>query len=389
MAFYSDKFYTIYTSRSIKEINNADSILVFTPTELFNLTEGKTLKLSTLEEIYNSIKENVYTIIRSGSVFKYLHREGGFLYIIPVKNDKPLGYIRYTSIQGKTKDINISFNLTNSNTGIGFNNGIVLGTEKETYDLNRLIGEKPWQYSGGLNECGGNSLYSRYVKNDGPAVLTSLGIYDGNVETNLILNQNFSINPHQTEGLEDNVRFSYYKGDLAVYSWSGDKYAVYSLTKCNKFGLPVSYTPSDTGYYTHTAEIKSWSGNVPNGTNKIDEWDPAGRTITWKNNGEKIYGDWTNTNKTWKNWYGTLTIDDNTEIIPINNRVLLGKNKDDYVIYYDGTEVDRFRIGSKLENTYLFRFRKTYIQTETVPEIIGAISGIIYYRGQNGNIWYL
>ena len=399
MAYYnSTSEYTVNLSESINEVNGSDTILIFSSRTLAKLAGDLMFSLANLNKIYERLKggKDVAEIKKSDDdIFRFLHTMAGglgFSYIIPVRNNKPLGYIAYKTTQGRSRDINIKLAFEVENSSLGFDNGIALGENKTSttnFNPDLIIGSENWQYSSGLNENGGASKYSRHVKNsiNSPAVITNAGVYDGKIETKLSLNQNFTINPHRVEGLEDNLRFSYFAGDLAVYGWTGNKYTIYSLTKHNRFGLPVSYTPSDTGYYTHTADIINWAGNVPNGTGIVDEWDPESKSIVWKDF-ERIFGDWKNNGEYWKNWYGNVTL--KRRVIPINNRVLLEKTETNYVLYYDGKKVEEFSSSNKIEDTYLTRFRRSFLPVETeIPEILGAVSGIIYYRGKNGNIWYL
>lgn len=399
MAYYkSTDDYTVNLSESVNEVNNSDTILVFSSRTLAKFAGDIIFGLANLEKIYKRLKgaENVAEIKKTeDGYFRFIYTMAGglgFSYIIPVKNNKPLGYIAYKKTQGRSKDINIEFHFSISNTELGFENGIDLGEDRintSNFNPNLFIGSENWQYSEGLNETGGPTRYSRYVRRsaNSPAVITNMGVYDGKIETKLSLNQNIDINPHKVEGLENNLRFSYFAGDLAVYGWTGNKYTIYSLTKSNRFGLPVSYTPSDTGYFESTAEITNWVGGVPNIEGLVDEWDPENKSIVWKNY-SKIFGDWKNSGETWKNWYGELEL--KGKVIPINNRVLLEELESSYVFYYDENKVEEFSKSEKLENTNLIKFRRSYLPSNSsVPEILGAVSGIIYYRGQNGNIWYL
>lgn len=254
---------------------------------LYNKSEVAVDKISlhNINTVYNDVikSEKYLRLVRPGTtdLFEYSASNGvipGFDVIIYLDNSDltPIGYTEFLNVQGVERNITISLSFE---TKVGENPDIILINSlsqlQGSSTKRDFIGEKLWEYtSAGKVKEGIETGYPRYTTH-----LSSLK-YGSDVcnifldygaigkDMNLLkldVSKGIDINPYRLDW--SRYQLGYYGLDMVLYTWKDNIYSVYSITKRNKFGNPLSYTPSTVGYYSlpvfdksKTQEIVNFSG---------------------------------------------------------------------------------------------------------------------------------
>lgn len=456
----------------------------------------------------------------SGTPFEYDSRGddiSGFdvIIYINVSDGSPIGYTEFLNIQGSERNISISlaFELkVSENSEILIINSLsqLIGTST---NQRNFVGSELWEYTGSgkvLDEIKpGKPKYTTHLRNlmsgkSKDSIYLDNGVITPDMRfVRLNISRGIDVNPYKISWSRNQL--GYYGKDIVLYSWSGLKYSMYSVTDRNKFGNPLVYTESVVGYheipkYSDTStgqEIIYFSGKyavLQVGSEYklfdiflrkwiefqdqnfiLDQWDVRGKITEVPkilNYGNvfsvlpeitNVYldlekhssrysivivrkiGSWfvlrqkiSNTKSilVYTNLTNTIYTADTEDDRPIilNDRVALGRGSadgDDYYIVYSEqfgtwyTEMAREILGSgKLEidrelgimicktasskeddaqrslytsgrleiihrsdnivDTYLEKYRRNVIQKNpTVPKIIGALGGLVFYIDEN------
>lgn len=248
--------YNTYILGTVKKIVTCSEII------LYNNSRVSTEKISlyNINTVYREVLSsgNYIRLIRNNETdpFEYESSENfnGFNVIIYLSDsdNTPTGYTEFLNIQGEELNINIYIKFSSN---IGNDIELIL-----TNSLNQLrsnttsnkyfIGEGLNQYVSCqevLNNVKNSDSYSKYtthlssIKKDGELenILFDFGILKGsNMYKNNILG-NLNIDPFEI-GF-NNYQIGYFGNDIVVYEWDDKlRYNIFSLSRVNKFGNPIS-----------------------------------------------------------------------------------------------------------------------------------------------------
>lgn len=521
--------YNTYIIGSSKYILNCLRILVYNKEES---PEIEKISLYNIERVKESIiKEGKYlSIDRLDKTEPFVFKKNngkisGFDVIIYINTSdgSSIGYTEFISIQGENRDINITLDFTtkisgdldieilNSLSQVRGNSLInrdFSGDDLEDYTKAPEI----FSYKDDIPDYRLHPKYSNHLTAlpEGKNILLDYSLVNNNTFTRFNMSKKINIDIYDV-GF-NNFQLGYYTNqDIVIYSWTGLKYNIYSLTTTNKFGNAITYTPSNYGYleipklerddninleilyfsgeyaivkrtesegfYLYNTKESTWVNTSPSYF-LIDQWNPKvlikyGQRVLNYNNiynyypeiqntffnlkeysktnnilVEKQIGEWyiirqkglTNNNLLiYTNLTKTLIVQDTEKVIPINNNIVMILSKDldnntyyslytgegetfysekarnqveggvleyredlgcffcnstdsnnTYENYYRKGFIRIVKAGTKITRSHFRRYRKNIITEDSihVPEIIGSLSGILFYK-KDGYIDYL
>lgn len=257
--------YNTYVLGTANSILNCLNIVVYDKYKLPENTEK--LSLYNIDSVYQvAISSGICTTLtrlKSTEVFNYYTDGLGFNTIIYLSNSdgSPIGYTEFLSIQGKDRNINISLSFNSEITG-GFTvelaNSLSQLRNNTTVKKN-FIGDELFEYPSSkkiiddLNDISlRNPDYTTHLSSvlhsNNKNIYLRNGILNGTSLIKLDFSFNVNINPFGYNF--NNYQFGYYRTDIVIYSWKDSDVSIYSITKRNRFGNPISYINSSKGYIT-------------------------------------------------------------------------------------------------------------------------------------------
>lgn len=270
--------YNTYILGTANSILNCLNITVYNKSDL--PADSEKLSLYNIDTIYQSVIElKIGTVLsrqNSSEKFEYSTNGKGFNTIIYLNNsdNSPIGYTEFLSVQGKSRNIDISLafnseisggftvNLANSLSQLRNNTTVktqFIGEDLHNYtssikikeDLSSLLNNSP-NYT--------THLSSIIKSGDSQNIFLRNGILNGSTLIKLDFSKNINIDPF--ENGFNNYQFGFYKSDIVIYLWKGLDYSIYSITKRNRFGNPICYIDSSTGYKTAPNYIANISQSI-------------------------------------------------------------------------------------------------------------------------------
>ena len=263
--------YNTYILGTTKNILGCLGIIVYNRSQLPSDIEK--LSLYNINIVYQEViaSDNYLRINRltSDEPFEYYYRNervNGFDTIIYLSNsdNTPTGYTEFINSQGVDRNINISlaFNttvsggltieLTNSLLQLRNNPTITknfIGEDLDQYPSSKSVMEEINKVTEIYNKPKYTTHISQYIKDQTNSIFLGFEtVIEGRNLVKLDLSKNIVVDPYNI-GFT-NYQLGYYKGDIAIYLWKDLNYTIYSITKRNRFGNPISYINSGVGYIT-------------------------------------------------------------------------------------------------------------------------------------------
>lgn len=265
-----NKGYNTYILGTSNNASTSLEILLYNKSDWYGVNKLPKLSLYNLSQVYSQItssKDKKYLILNRDGIedpFKYGLKNGkitGFsviIYISTVENS-PIGYTEFLNTQGINNniDIYISFSSNISNIiNIELINSLSQLRNNTNVGKNFISDENLYNYVSKktvLDEISRIDPYPRYtshvynlINNKETNILLSNGVISNNGFYKIILNSGVNIDPYLN--LFENHQLGVYGRDIVLYSWSGNKFSIYSLLKRTKFGNPVVYTTDNVDY---------------------------------------------------------------------------------------------------------------------------------------------
>jgi len=262
-----------YNTYILGTSNNASislEVLLYNKSDWYGVNKLPKLSLYNLSQVYSQITSSdskKYLRLNRDSVddpFRYYLKNGnitGFsviIYISAVENS-PIGYTEFLNTQGINNniDIYISFSSNISNViNIELINSLAQLRNNTNVGKSFISSENLYNYVSKeivLEEASKIDPYPRYtshvynfINNKENNILLSNGVISNNGFYKITLNNGVNIDPYSN--LFENHQLGVYGKDIVLYSWSGNKFSIYSLLKRTKFGNPVVYTTDNVDY---------------------------------------------------------------------------------------------------------------------------------------------
>lgn len=242
---------TLNTCNKILIFNSADVSSSLGSVSLYNISEIYSYVITNLVPGTIDVAPKAKLIEKKDNGFLYEgDLRGGFNIIICISDSgEPLGYIKYLEIQGtRSIKMNIIINLetevqdysTKLNISYDIDGIVIEKDEMDKYKDYLKISQAREITQDGYNQ------YSNHVSAGVNMFLGDLSVVEGEA-IKLDLCYGEKINPYP------DTTFDYYSigyvagGDLALYSWSSDKYSVTSLSLKDIYGNPKSYIKTKEG----------------------------------------------------------------------------------------------------------------------------------------------
>lgn len=248
--------YNTYILGTVKNVVTCSEII------LYNNSKVSTEKISlyNINTVYREVlsSENYMRLTRDNenNPFEYKSSENfnGFNVIIYLSNsdNSPTGYTEFLNIQGEELNINIYIKFS-SNIGEGIElilTNSLSQLRSNTTSNKYFIGENLNQYVSCqevLNNIENSESYSKYtthvssIKKDGDLenIIFDFGILKGSTMYKNNILGNLNIDPFEI-GF-NNYQIGYFGNDIVVYEWDDKlRYNIFSLSRVNKFGNPIS-----------------------------------------------------------------------------------------------------------------------------------------------------
>lgn len=265
-----DKGYNTYVIGTSNNASISLEILLFNKSDWSGINNLPKLSLYNLSQIYSKIissESNNYLVLNRNSIkepFNYKFKNGritGFsaiIYISTVENS-PIGYTEFLNTQGVNDNIDIYISFNSSISDII---DVELVNSLAQLRGNTNIGEKfisqdnLYNYVSKdivINESSKIDPYPKYtsnvynlVNNKDTSILLSNGVISNSGFYKITLNSGVNIDPYSN--LFENHQLGAYGKDVVLYSWSKNKYSVYSLLRRTMFGNPFVYTTDNVDY---------------------------------------------------------------------------------------------------------------------------------------------
>ena len=260
--------YNTHILGTVKQAKSCLGIVLYDKYKFQNIEGYNKLSLYNLEQNYDVIVEKgPHLLLTRQDVstpfdYKHTNREltSGFnvmIYLDPVTN-APVGYTEFSNNQGKERDILIYLDLNASVETLEIE--LVNKLDSAERVEREYIGNELNKYTSAKNlksDVKDLQLKSPYSKFLTQAAYTGGSITDAGLVkkiedelkfVKLGIARNVVYSPNHYDFTNFNV--SFLGDDIVLCTWNGTNYCVSSLSKKNDFGNLITYTKSNTGYYT-------------------------------------------------------------------------------------------------------------------------------------------
>lgn len=260
-----------YILGSIKAAEECTEIILYNRNDFETNPEYRKISLYNLSEIYKLVlSSKKYVRLRRETAedkFSYVRSSiiNGFNVIIYVGNSSSasIGYTEFINTQGLSRDVNISLEFevdVKKGLNIKITNSLTSIKNSETYQDKLSDNLESYTSSSkilkNINLSDFNFNYTNHLSNlklgrkDTCAILiNNSAVINSSTIAKLDIVNNLKYDPYELGFV--NFQVGFYKSDIVLYVWDNGNngtwlFNVFSLTKINRFGLPISYTLSST-----------------------------------------------------------------------------------------------------------------------------------------------
>lgn len=260
-----------YILGSVKTAEECTEIILYNRNDFETDPEYRKISLYNLSEIYKLVlsSKKYVRLGRKSAEDKFLYVGSssnihGFNVIIYVSNSSSasIGYTEFINTQGLSKDVNISLKFevnTKEGLNIKITNSLTSIKNSETYqgkfsdDLESYTSSLKVLENISLSDL--NFSYTNHLanlkrKNNYSILTNNSTIMNSSTISKLKIIENIKYDPYNNGFV--NFQVGFYKSDIVLYFWDNGNngtwlFNILSLTKINRFGLPISYTLNPDG----------------------------------------------------------------------------------------------------------------------------------------------